>query len=88
MTRMHTVSTQLTKAEYLHLSEWAGRHRVSLSRGLRMCLDRCIRDGLPFDLTTFRIRFESLLNHADPGRPETLIGGPPQREWRPDADGR
>ena len=83
---MHTVSTQLTKAEYLHLSEWSSRHRVSLSRALRMCVDRCIRDGLPFDLTTFRIRYESLLNHADPANPETLIGGSPrQRERRQDA---
>ena len=83
---MHTLSTQLTHAEYLHLQEWCSRHRVSKSRGLRMCVDRCIRDGLPYDLTTFRIRYEQLLNHRDPANPETLIGGRPKWERSQDAD--
>lgn len=79
MTIMHTVSTQLTTAENEHLKDWCRRHNISKARGLRMCLDRCIRDGLPYTLTTFRIRFESLLNHADPANPETLIGGRPHQ---------
>ena len=83
MSVMHTVSTQLTHVEYLHLTDWCNRFNVSKSRGLRMCLDRCIRDGLPYTLSTFRVRYESLLNHHDPANPETLIGGRPKRERGP-----